>query len=138
MMRLWLCLAGLSGAMAVAAGAIAAHLANAESGETVALAARYQIWHALALLAVACATTALGGRVITAAGWLFTAGIVLFCGSLYVEAATGWSAITAVTPFGGVALIAGWLALALAGILTVKSAAGDRPKDDVSRPPRQP
>ncbi len=73
---------------------------------------RYQLIHALAMLAVAWAGTRWASPAITAAGWLFVAGVFLFSGSLYVLCLSGIRGFGAVTPFGGVAFIAGWLALA--------------------------
>jgi uncharacterized membrane protein YgdD (TMEM256/DUF423 family) len=117
----WLAAAALNGAFAVAMGAYAAHgLAAADpiTRDWVGTAVRYQMWHALALLGVA----ALMGRA-PAAGWLliasaaaFLAGIVLFSGSLYLLALAGWRSAAAVTPFGGLVLILGWLALAGYGV----------------------
>ncbi len=136
-MRVWFALGGVSGAMAVAAGAISAHAADPLSSEWIAVAARYQMWHGLALLAVAWMSVAMPSRWATLAGLMFTAGIVLFSGSLYLAAVTGWQAATTVTPMGGVAFILGWLVLALAGVLAAKSAAGDLPRDGPSQPPRR-
>ena len=137
-MRIWFFLAGLNGAMAVIAGALGAHASDPGTADTIAVAARYQMWHALALPAVAWATTTNCARLARIAGILFTTGIVLFCGSLYVEAATGWQSATIVTPVGGTAFILGWLALAFSGFVAVRSAAGGSPKDAASRPPRRP
>jgi uncharacterized membrane protein YgdD (TMEM256/DUF423 family) len=80
--------------------------------------ARYQMFHALALVAAAWAAGRGPGAVgaATWAGWLFVAGTVLFSGSLYALALTGVRGLGAVTPFGGVAFLAGWLALALAAV----------------------
>ena len=75
---------------------------------------RYQMFHALALLAVAWACTRWPGRAITASGWLFVAGTVLFSGSLYALALTGARGLGAVTPIGGVAWLAAWALLAWA------------------------
>jgi uncharacterized membrane protein YgdD (TMEM256/DUF423 family) len=72
------------------------------------------MYHALALLAVAWAVTRWPGPWVTSAGWLFVAGTVLFSGSLYLLALTGVRALGAITPFGGLAFILGWLALACA------------------------
>lgn len=72
-------------------------------------AARYQLVHALAI----CAVAAHPARP-RAAGALFTAGIALFSGSLYVMTVTNVRALGAITPLGGLCLIGGWLALALA------------------------
>jgi uncharacterized membrane protein YgdD (TMEM256/DUF423 family) len=76
------------------------------------------MFHALALVAAAWAAGRGGGGAGAAAwaGWLFVAGTVLFSGSLYVLALTGVRALGAVTPFGGVAFIAGWIALAIAAL----------------------
>jgi uncharacterized membrane protein YgdD (TMEM256/DUF423 family) len=86
-------------------------LANFETG------ARYQMYHALALLAVAWAVSRFpDSQLPVIAGWLFVAGIVLFSGSLYLMALTGQRWLGAVTPFGGVAFIAGWACLLLAAL----------------------
>ena len=74
---------------------------------------RYQMFHALALLAVAWACTRWPGALVLASGWLFVAGTVLFSGSLYALALTGVRGLGIVTPFGGLAFLAGWLCLAL-------------------------
>ena len=68
------------------------------------------MYHALALLSVACSPTEARAR--RTAGWLFLAGIVLFSGSLYVLTLGGVRWMGAVTPFGGVAFLLGWLVLA--------------------------
>jgi uncharacterized membrane protein YgdD (TMEM256/DUF423 family) len=84
-------------------------LANFETGT------RYQMYHALALLAVAWAASRWPGSALpSAAGWLFLAGTLLFSGSLYVMALTGLRWMGAITPLGGVAFVAGWLCLLLA------------------------
>ena len=75
---------------------------------------RYQMYHALALLAVGWAHTRWPGAVLTASGWLFIAGTVLFSGSLYALSFTGVRWPGAITPLGGLALLAGWLCLAWA------------------------
>jgi len=77
---------------------------------------RYHMYHALALLLTAAMAARLDGRAIVAAGWLFVAGIALFSGSLYLLAVTGVTAFGAITPFGGVAFLAGWMCLAVAAL----------------------
>ncbi len=74
---------------------------------------RYQIYHALAIIAVGLILARLGGSLILAAGWFFIAGIVLFSGSLYSFAWTRVAKFTTITPFGGVALLIGWALLAV-------------------------
>ena len=72
------------------------------------------MYHALAIIATGLIVARMGGWLIVSAGWLFTAGIVLFSGSLYLLAFTGGSMLGAITPIGGVAFLLGWACLALA------------------------
>ncbi len=114
--RLFFALGSLSAALAVALGAFAAHALRARL-EAPMLAAfetgvRYQLTHALALLAVAWACTRWPNGATRASGWLFVVGSVLFSGSLYALSLTGMRGLGAITPLGGVAWIAGWLCLA--------------------------
>ena len=121
----WIAAGAVSGLIATIAGAFAAHalkdrldpamLAAFETG------ARYQMYHSLALLAVAALGDRLPDGEATAAAWLFAAGIVLFCGSLYALALTGHRSLGMVTPFGGLAFMAGW------GCLTVGAWRGGKP-----------
>lgn len=108
----------LFGLVAVAAGAFGAHALRARLGPellaTWETGARYQMYHALALLAVAMAAGRWPGGGWALAGWLFTAGIVVFSGSLYVLAFTGTRWLGAITPLGGLCLLGGWVALAVA------------------------
>jgi uncharacterized membrane protein YgdD (TMEM256/DUF423 family) len=119
MHRLFAALGGGSAVIAVAAGAFGAHALRGRVApdllEAFESGARYQMYHALGLLAVAWAATRWPGPLVRAAGWLFVAGTVLFSGSLYVLALTGVRAVGAFTPVGGVALLAGWLAF-VAGV----------------------
>jgi uncharacterized membrane protein YgdD (TMEM256/DUF423 family) len=118
--RLFFALAALSGATAVAAGAFAAHALKARlASDLLAVfetAARYQMYHALALLAAAWAVSRWPGWRTRAAGWCFIAGTLVFSGSLYALTLSGVRALGAITPFGGGLLIAGWLLLALAAL----------------------
>ncbi|MDT0634594.1 DUF423 domain-containing protein [Spectribacter hydrogenoxidans] len=77
-------------------------------------AVQYQFWHALALLAVGLLAARLAGAWLNAAGVTFALGVLVFSGSLYALALTGVRLLGAVTPFGGLLLIAGWLCLAVA------------------------
>ena len=118
MERLIATVGALSAFIAVAAGAFGAHALrtrlSAEMLATFEIAARYQMYHALALIACAWAATRWPGTLVTASAWLFVVGTVLFCGSLYVLSLTGIRWLGAVTPVGGIALLAGWLTLAAA------------------------
>lgn len=106
--------------LAVGAGAFGAHALRARlTPDLLAVwetAARYQMDHALALLVVAFGAGRAGGGGWALAGWLFTAGIVVFSGSLYVLALSGVRWLGAITPLGGLCLLAGWVALLLAGM----------------------
>jgi uncharacterized membrane protein YgdD (TMEM256/DUF423 family) len=116
--RLFMTLGALSGFLTVAAGAFGAHaLRQRLAPELLAVyqtGAQYQMYHALALLAVGLLAPKLASPALSAAGWLFVAGTALFSGSLYVLALTGVRTLGAVTPLGGLAFLAGWLALAWA------------------------
>ena len=107
-------LGAASALIAVAAGAFGAHALRARlAPDMLAVfetAARYQMYHALAL----CLVGLLAGRAARAAGWLFIWGTVVFSGSLYLMALTGERWLGAVTPVGGAAFIAGWGWLAFA------------------------
>jgi uncharacterized membrane protein YgdD (TMEM256/DUF423 family) len=102
----------------VAAGAFGAHaLRSRVTPDLLAVfetGVRYHLLHALALFAAAWVNTQWPGRAARASGWLFIAGIVIFSGSLYLLVLTGARWLGAITPFGGVCQLAGWLALALA------------------------
>lgn len=118
--RTFLLIGALAGATGVALGAFGAHGLRARlSPDMLAVfetGVRYHMYHALAILATAAFMTRLEGRLIAAAGWLFTVGIVLFSGSLYALALTGVTVLGAVTPLGGLAFLAGWACLAIASI----------------------
>ncbi len=117
MPRLMCLLGALFGLLSVALGAFAAHglksvladdmLATFETG------ARYQMYHALALITVGWIGRTARGVWLSWAGWSFVGGIVLFSGSLYLLALTGTRWLGAVTPLGGVAFLVGWAALAI-------------------------
>jgi uncharacterized membrane protein YgdD (TMEM256/DUF423 family) len=117
MERIFAVLGALSGLIAVGAGAFGAHGLKARlTPELLAVfetGARYQIYHALALLAVAWAIARWPGRAAVASGWCFVGGTVIFSGSLYLLALTGVRGFGAITPLGGVLFLAGWLLLAL-------------------------
>ena len=102
----------------VALGAFGAHALKVrlapEQLATFEVGVRYQLIHALALLAVAWACTRWSGRAAQASGWLFVAGTVLFSGSLYLSTLAGVRGLGLVTPIGGAALLAGWLCLLVA------------------------
>jgi len=137
--RAFLVIAALSGFLGVGLGAFGSHALRVrltpERLGQFEIGVRYQLWHSLALFAVVFVRSLgpLGarGRVFSyaplvagingspasaIAGWLFVAGIVLFSGSLYGLAFTGVRRWGAVAPFGGLCLLLGWLALAIAAV----------------------
>ena len=111
-------LGAVSAAIAVGLGAFAAHALRsrltADLLATFEVGVRYQMYHALALLAVAWAAARWPSGAITAAGVAFVVGTLVFSGSLYVLVLTGQRWLGAVTPLGGVAFLAGWAVLAWA------------------------
>jgi len=114
--RLFFAIGSLSAFIGVALGAFAAHALksrlDAELLATFEVGVRYQMYHAFALLAVGWAQTRWPGTALTAAGWLFVVGTVIFSGSLYALSLSGLRWLGAITPVGGIALLAGWLCLA--------------------------
>ena len=114
-MSTWLLIAAINGFLAVAAGAFGAHglkeHLDAHALSVFETAARYQMYHALAMGLAALAPRSSAARLACA---LFLVGIILFSGSLYLLALTGMRALGIVTPFGGAAFLAGWAALASA------------------------
>jgi uncharacterized membrane protein YgdD (TMEM256/DUF423 family) len=115
-MRLFFVLGSVLAGLAVALGAFAAHglrsVLSPTDLATFEVGVRYQMYHALALLAVAGAVARWGATTAVAAGWFFAAGIVLFSGSLYLLVLTGPRWLGAITPLGGVAFLVGWALLA--------------------------
>ena len=119
-MNFWLLMAAVNGFLSVAAGAFGAHglqgKLDPQALQVFETAARYQMYHALALgLAALLLRSGRAPGAATAAA-LFLAGIVLFSGSLYALALTGGRWLGMITPFGGVAFLAGWVALGYAAI----------------------
>ena len=114
---LFLILGSAGAFLAVALGAFGAHaLKQSLPPDMLAVfetAVRYQMYHSFALLVVGWALDRFHLQLFTIAGWLFVAGIVLFSGSLYALALTGIRWLGAITPFGGLAFLAGWLVLAI-------------------------
>lgn len=115
--RVALTLGALLAFAAVALGAFGAHALKARLGADMTqvwqTAVQYHGWHALALVAAGLLLLHRPeASAIAIAAWLFVAGVVLFCGSLYLLALTGTRALGAVTPLGGVAFLAGWAVFA--------------------------
>ena len=124
--RTWLAIGALFGGTGVMLGAFGAHALKARLAETALAtwqtAVSYQLTHALALLVVGVWLRASAhgsgapGRLLGFAGGAFAAGVLLFSGSLYLLALGGPRWLGPVTPAGGLAFLAGWLALAIAAL----------------------
>ena len=116
----WFATGAIAAGVAVILGAFGAHGLKARVTPEMLVVfetgARYQMYHALALLAVAAAAGRWPSAWVTASGWLFVVGIVIFSGSLYVMTLTGARWLGAITPLGGLAFILGWAALAMSAL----------------------
>jgi uncharacterized membrane protein YgdD (TMEM256/DUF423 family) len=116
--RIFLRLGAGAGFLGVAFGAFGAHALQGRlpSGMLAVFdtGVRYQLVHALALVAVDLLAARRESRLVAAAGWCFTGGIVLFSGSLYLLALTDTTSFGLITPFGGLLLLAGWACLVFA------------------------
>ena len=103
-------LGAINAAVAVAAGAFAAHglreRLEPRALEVFETGARYHMYHALAIIAA-------GLIAARGPGWMFQAGIVVFSGSLYALALTGVKGLGAITPIGGLLFLAAWVWLAV-------------------------
>lgn len=114
-LKTFLVLGAVLAFLGVALGAFGAHglrtRVSPDDLQTFEIGVRYQMYHALALLAVAWVGTRFPGSAVTMAGWLFVAGILIFSGSLYILVLSGLRWLGAVTPIGGLAFLGGWLAL---------------------------
>ncbi|WP_017318229.1 DUF423 domain-containing protein [Mastigocladopsis repens] len=120
MMQIFLSIAAILGGLSVAAGAFGSHALkeriSERSLEIFEVGARYQMYHALALLVVALLLSRIESPppTLLASGWLFIIGIAIFSGSLYALSLSGVKSLGAIAPLGGAAFIAGWGALAFA------------------------
>ena len=116
MSRQFVWLGAVFAALSVAAGAFGADslksIIPADMLAVFETAVRYQMYHALALLIVGGMLKHLPEQNIRVSGWCFVAGIVLFSGSVFVIALTGTRWVGVITPLGGAAFLAGWIALA--------------------------
>jgi uncharacterized membrane protein YgdD (TMEM256/DUF423 family) len=122
--RLFVAVGALSALAAVALGAYGAHALPEARAVTWGKAVDYQMVHALGLLLVGVLAGRWSGRAVRWAGALLVTGTLLFSGSLYLLVLTGMQGLGWLTPFGGVAFMLGWLALAWAALRPRQSATG--------------
>ncbi|AJS58851.1 DUF423 domain-containing protein [Paenibacillus sp. IHBB 10380] len=121
-MQVLLLLGSINMVISVILGAFGAHALkkrlSADMSAVYQTAVQYQMAHALGLILVGLLgnTTAIQGSLIQTAGWFLFAGIVLFCGSLYVLSLTGVKKLGAITPIGGLAFIVGWILVSVSVI----------------------
>jgi len=105
-------------ALATLIGAVGAHALkgslSADRYDVLQTAVHYQFFHALGLMALGVLLDRLPRRALRTAGWLLFAGVLLFCGSLYLILAGAPRMIGVLTPVGGLALIVGWCTAAIA------------------------
>ncbi|MGM9927039.1 MAG: DUF423 domain-containing protein [Bacillus sp. (in: firmicutes)] len=118
-MKHFISLGAINAFLAVALGAFGAHMLEGRIPDnyldTWETAVMYQMFHALGLLAVGLLAEKVGEmKSIKWAGWLLFVGIILFSGSLYVLSLTQISVLGAITPFGGVSFLAGWVCVMVA------------------------
>jgi uncharacterized membrane protein YgdD (TMEM256/DUF423 family) len=122
MTRIFIAIAAILAGLSVGAGAFASHALKTQLTESAReifeTGAKYQMYHALALLLVAVllsrAETASNSLIV--AGYAFIVGIALFSGSLYALSLSGIKWLGAITPLGGVAFLIGWGAIAIAAL----------------------
>ena len=119
MIKLFIILGSVAAFFSVALGAFAAHTLkprlSADMLEVFLTATQYQGYHALGLILIGVIGHHIGhSTTLKWSGWLMVAGIVLFSGSLYILSLTGYHRLGAITPFGGLAFLTGWLLLAIA------------------------
>ncbi len=117
MHRNWISIGAVLGFLGVALGAFGAHglkkVASPEQLSWWGTAVDYHLWHAPVLILLGILQKDKGGGDLV--GWLLLGGVTVFSGTLYAMALGGPTVLGAVTPIGGVLLIAGWLRLAWFG-----------------------
>jgi len=129
MQRHWILIGSILGVLGVVLGAFGAHGLAGFLGERHAqepellqrrlknwdTAAAYQMYHVIAIVLVGVIGMFRRSKWLTIAGWSFLFGVILFSGSLYLLVLWEVPVLGAITPFGGIAFILGWLALAIGG-----------------------
>jgi len=115
--RLLLCIAGLMLVEATVGGAVASHvLTNLDerSLRSFQTGVDFEFFHALGLIGIVLVADRIGATLwLRAAAWLVVVGVALFCGSIYIVTFGAARGVLALAPYGGVALMAAWLAFAI-------------------------
>ncbi len=116
----WIVFGSVLAGLSVVVGAFGAHglreRLTPEMLQIYEIGARYQMYHALALLAVGLIQIKIDHPMLNVAGWCFVVGIVIFSGSLYALSITGQRWLGMITPIGGLVFILGWAALAYSAL----------------------
>ena len=114
-MKIFLIIAAISGALAVSLGAFGAHilkqLISVEMLEAYKTGIQYQFYHTFAIMSVGLLMYFKQTKSLKWAGYLFTVGIIIFSGFIYLMAITGIKALGIIPAFGGLILISGWICL---------------------------
>lgn len=116
-MNIWILLAGLNAALAVAAGAYGWHALGdtPEIRDIFMMGSQYQMWHALGLMGVGLMSHHVPGRALHVAGGSFQIGIFLFSGTLYSFGGLSMVPVEGAAPFGGGLLMLAWLIVGIVG-----------------------
>lgn len=119
MFKIFVVLGSIGGFLSVALGAFGAHglkdVLPPNMLENYQTAVQYQMMHSLGLICIAILSKWLSpSALLRWAGWMLLAGIIIFSGSLYILSITGITSLGAITPFGGVAFLLGWLFVTMA------------------------
>jgi len=123
-MNIWIFLAGLNGAVAVAAGAYGWHMLSdtPDIRDIFMMGSQYQMWHGFALLGVGLMQHHRPCRAFSIAGGLFQVGLVLFSGTLYSFALLSVVPLEGAAPLGGGLLLVAWLIVAVQGARSLRIA----------------
>jgi uncharacterized membrane protein YgdD (TMEM256/DUF423 family) len=119
MANIFLFLGSINAMLAVALGAFGAHMLKDKLSEKMLgvfeTGVQYHMIHAIGLIVIAILikNASVSSTLPTWSGWLLMSGIVLFSGSLYALSLSGITKLGIITPFGGVAFLAGWLLIAI-------------------------
>ncbi len=116
----WIAIGSIMAGLSVVVGAFGAHglreRLSPEMLQVYEIGARYQMYHALAILAVGLVQIKIDHPMLTVAGWCFVLGIVIFSGTLYALSLTGIRILGMITPVGGAIFILGWAAMAYSAL----------------------
>ncbi|MDX2190723.1 MAG: DUF423 domain-containing protein [Bacteroidota bacterium] len=119
MSKIWAIVGASLGALSVMIGAFGAHslknmLTINNRIDTFETAARYHMYHAIAILVCGILLDLKKHNLFSISSWLFLCGIIIFSGSLYALSISGLRWLGAITPIGGICFITGWILLAVA------------------------